>query len=57
MTHVLTKLGPVDGVWIKGARCLIKLAGGGRLVPTRRGVEVHVASPGRFARILKSWSM
>lgn len=56
MTHLYTQIARADGIWRKGVICRLAESGGGRLVDTRRGVEVHVADAQRWARVERKYN-
>lgn len=60
MTHVLSRFGPTDNIWIRGMMCIVQLTGGGRIVKRRRQVgvthDVEVNRPTIFLRMISDVS-
>lgn len=48
MTHEFTRICATDGIWIKGMAALLRFAGGGKLVPTKHGMEVWATDHEKF---------
>lgn len=46
--HVMTRISRADAVWVRGIRKTLAYCGGGNLIRTPHGIEVHANRPLKF---------